>query len=113
MPSTRARAAGRHACSRVARWGGSWLRRATRARGGGADRPRSLPAGVCLPLVAASGRAVGVLALGYTSGPRQPDPDDLNTLRLLADQLAALVDSMQLQQRLQRSLDALLALHEA
>ncbi|MBI4493467.1 MAG: GAF domain-containing protein [Chloroflexi bacterium] len=68
---------------------------------------------ICLPLVATHDRAIGALALERATGARRLDADDLDLLQLLAAELAAVVESAQLQERLQRSLDTLLALQEA
>ena len=56
---------------------------------------------------------LGVLALKNTTRVLRLDEHDLDLLQLLAAQLAAVVESAHLHERLQRSLDALLALHEA
>jgi signal transduction histidine kinase len=64
-------------------------------------------------LVTPAGQALGVLALKSTVQPVALGADDLDTLQLLAAQLAAVVESARLRERLQHSLDALLALHEA
>jgi signal transduction histidine kinase/ActR/RegA family two-component response regulator len=66
---------------------------------------------VYLPLVTPGGRVVGVLALAGEE-PNHPG-DDLDALLLVAGQLAAAIESAQLNERLQRSVDALLAIHEA
>ncbi|HZS02477.1 MAG TPA: GAF domain-containing protein [Chloroflexota bacterium] len=68
---------------------------------------------VCLPLITPGGEPLGVLALKSTARVLRLDEQDLDLLQLLAAQLAAVVERTHLYERLQRSLDALLALHEA
>jgi signal transduction histidine kinase/CheY-like chemotaxis protein len=72
-----------------------------------------IPSSICLPLVTPGNQPLGVLALKSTVRVRRLDEHDLDLLQLLAAQLAAVVESAHLHERLQRSLDALLALHEA
>jgi signal transduction histidine kinase len=74
---------------------------------------KDIPSAVCLPLVTPGGKPVGVLALKSTTRALHLDGDDLEALQLLASQLAAAVESARLNERLDRSLDALLALHQA
>jgi signal transduction histidine kinase/DNA-binding response OmpR family regulator len=74
---------------------------------------KPIPSAVCLPLITPGGQPIGVLALKSTAQQRRLNADDLDALQLLAAQLAAMVESTRLNERLQRSLDALLALHEA
>jgi signal transduction histidine kinase len=77
---------------------------------GEAAPPRSA---ICLPLVTPAGRPLGVLCLRGANQTPRVDAHDLDMLQLLAAQLAAAVESVQLNERLQQSLDALLAIHEA
>ncbi|HEY7067939.1 MAG TPA: GAF domain-containing protein [Chloroflexota bacterium] len=74
---------------------------------------RAIPSSICLPLVTPGSQTLGVLALKSTTEVLHLDDHDLDLLQLLAAQLAAVVESARLHERLQRSLDALLALHEA
>ena len=74
---------------------------------------RPIPSAVCLPLVTPGNQPIGVLALKSTRRARRLDDHDLDLLQLLAAQLAAVIESAHLHEQLQRSLDALLALHEA
>jgi signal transduction histidine kinase len=74
---------------------------------------KRIPSSVCLPLVTPGSQPLGVLALKSTERVLRLDEHDLDLLQLLAAQLAAVVESAHLHERLQRSLDALLALHEA
>jgi signal transduction histidine kinase/CheY-like chemotaxis protein len=74
---------------------------------------KPIPSSICLPLVTPRSEPLGVLALKSTTRVLRLDEHDLDLLQLLAAQLAAVVESAHLHERLQRSLDALLALHEA
>lgn len=51
---------------------------------------------VYLPLIPSDGRALGVLLLASGADVRPPDADDLDALQLLASQLAAALQSVQL-----------------
>jgi signal transduction histidine kinase/CheY-like chemotaxis protein len=68
---------------------------------------------VYLPLITPGGRPIGVLELTGSPDPELHGDQDLDALQLLAAQLAATVESSQLSTRLQRSVDALLAIHDA
>jgi len=68
---------------------------------------------VCLPLVTPGGRRLGVLRLESTDQVTRLDAHDLDALQLLAAQLAAAIESVQLHERLEQSLEALLAIHDA
>ncbi len=74
---------------------------------------KAIPSAICLPLITPNGQPLGVLALKSTTHKIRLSADDLDALQLLAAQLAAVLESARLHERLQRSLDALLALHEA
>jgi|GEM_PF-1230841 len=67
-------------------------------------------AAVYIPLVTPGGRPIGVLALARLGHPI--DENDIDALQLLGSQLAAAVESTLLGERLRRSLNALLAMHE-
>ena len=77
------------------------------------DYNKAIPSSICLPLVTPGNQPIGVLALKSTTRVLRLDEHDLDLLQLLAAQLAVVVESAHLNERLQRSLDALLALHEA
>ncbi|HUE76143.1 MAG TPA: GAF domain-containing protein, partial [Chloroflexota bacterium] len=68
---------------------------------------------VYLPLITPGGRPIGVLELTGSPDPDHLGDHDLDALQLLAAQLAATVESSQLSARLRRSLEALIAIHEA
>src|SRR5262249_25933710 len=71
------------------------------------------PSATCPPLGTPAGLPLGVLCLWGANHTPRVDAHDLDMLQLLAAQLAAAVESAQLHERLQQSLDALLAIHEA
>lgn len=87
---------------------------------------RPIPSVICLPLIVADERPLGVLALKSTTQVRHLDDDDIDALQLLASQLAAMVERAQFhdernrllhdladrEQRLQHLLGQLMVAHE-
>jgi signal transduction histidine kinase len=51
---------------------------------------------ICLPLIVGDGKAIGVLALKSITAIRRLDADDIDTLMLMAAQLAAMIENAQL-----------------
>jgi CheY-like chemotaxis protein len=68
---------------------------------------------VYLPLLSPFGPPVGVLALGSSSFPGHLTVPTLLALQLLASQLAAAIESIQVNERLRQNLAARLAIHDA
>jgi signal transduction histidine kinase len=60
------------------------------------DYSRDIPSVVCLPLLLPERRPIGVLSLKSTARVRALDAEDLETLQLLAAQLAAVIENAQL-----------------
>jgi signal transduction histidine kinase len=57
---------------------------------------RAIPATICLPLVAASGDSIGVLALKSSTRPHHLSSDDQDALHLFASQLAVMIERSRL-----------------
>lgn len=75
--------------------------------------PAAPGAAVGLPLVTPGGVPLGVLRLESRESTGRLQVHDLDALQLLASQLAAAIESVQLHERLQHGLEVLQAIHEA
>jgi signal transduction histidine kinase len=60
------------------------------------DYTRDIPSVICLPLLLPEGHSIGVLSLKSTTVPRSIDDEDIDTLQLLASQIAAVIDNARL-----------------
>lgn len=68
---------------------------------------KAIPSTVNLPLITSNGKTIGILSLKCTAQPRTLNADDLETLQLLASQLAVTVENSRLHEENARLLKEL------